>query len=35
LQELYGKNQSFRLATTEPHGLTIHIRIPLELESSP
>ena len=35
LQELYGSNQSFRLAKTEPHGLTIHIRIPLELESSP
>jgi sensor histidine kinase YesM len=35
LQELYGNNQSFRLAKTDPHGVTIHIRIPLELESSP
>jgi two-component system LytT family sensor kinase len=35
LQELYGKNHSFRLAQTDPHGVTIHIRIPLELESSP
>ena len=30
LKELYGNKQSFRLSTTEPHGLTITIRIPLE-----
>lgn len=29
LKELYGDNQSFRLSSTEPHGLTISIRIPL------
>lgn len=33
MKELYGANQSFRLSTTEPHGLTINIRIPLERES--
>lgn len=33
LRELYGNRQSFRLGTTDPHGLTITIRIPLELES--
>lgn len=32
LSELYGKNQSFALSKTEPHGLTINIRIPLETE---
>lgn len=31
LKELYGIDQSFRLSTTQPHGLTINIRIPLEL----
>jgi len=31
LRELYGDNQSFRLGKTEPHGLTIAIRLPLEL----
>ena len=30
LKELYGDTQSFRLGTTEPHGLTITIRLPLE-----
>ena len=30
LQELYGNNHSFQLDRTEPHGLTINIRIPLE-----
>ena len=30
LKELYGDAQSFRLGTTEPHGLTITIRLPLE-----
>jgi sensor histidine kinase YesM len=33
MKEIYGANQSFRLSTTEPHGLTINIRIPLERES--
>jgi LytS/YehU family sensor histidine kinase len=32
LQELYGVNQSFRLGQTDPHGLTIYIRLPLETE---
>ncbi len=31
LHELYGENQSFALSKTEPHGLTINIRIPLEV----
>ena len=35
LREIYGKQQSFRLGKTEPHGLTITIRLPLELESTP
>jgi LytS/YehU family sensor histidine kinase len=30
LKELYGDKQSFQLSTTDPHGLTITIRIPLE-----
>lgn len=30
LREVYGEKQSFRLGATEPHGLTITIRIPLE-----
>jgi len=30
LVELYGKEHSFRLAKTEPHGLTINIRIPFD-----
>ena len=30
LKELYGDAQSFRLGATEPHGLTITIRLPLE-----
>ncbi|MCV6613620.1 MAG: histidine kinase, partial [Cellvibrionaceae bacterium] len=34
LQELYGQEQSFRLSKTEPHGLTINIRIPLERKKS-
>ena len=34
LRELYGKDQSFRLSTTDPHGLTINIRIPLERAGS-
>ncbi|WP_116367906.1 sensor histidine kinase [Parahaliea mediterranea] len=33
LKEIYGEHQSFRLSTTEPHGLTINIRIPLERET--
>jgi two-component system LytT family sensor kinase len=32
LLELYGSNQSFGLGPTDPHGLTIHIRIPMETE---
>jgi signal transduction histidine kinase len=32
LRELYGNNQSFQLGKTEPHGLTINIRIPLEVD---
>ena len=32
LAELYGANHSFTLAETEPHGLTIRIRIPFETE---
>jgi two-component system LytT family sensor kinase len=34
LRELYGSGQSFGLGTTVPHGLTIHIRIPLETEQN-
>jgi LytS/YehU family sensor histidine kinase len=30
LFELYGSQHSFRLSQTEPHGLTISIRIPFE-----
>jgi LytS/YehU family sensor histidine kinase len=30
LREVYGAGQSLRLTSTEPHGLTITIRIPLE-----
>ena len=30
LSELYGNQHSFRLSRTEPHGLTISIRIPFE-----
>jgi LytS/YehU family sensor histidine kinase len=33
LKEIYTTKQSFRLSTTEPHGLTVTIRIPLERES--
>lgn len=35
LTELYGTRHSFRLSTTEPHGLTIRIRIPYESKSNP
>ena len=31
LVELYGENHGFQLGKTEPHGLTINIRIPLEV----
>ena len=34
LAELYGGNHSFQLGKTEPHGLTINIRIPLELQQA-
>ena len=30
LKEVYGDAQSFRLSTTDPHGLTISIKIPLQ-----
>lgn len=30
LEELYGDRQTFRLSQTEPHGLTINIRLPHE-----
>jgi two-component system LytT family sensor kinase len=33
LREIYGEDQNFRLSATEPHGLTINIRIPLEREA--
>ena len=29
LKELYGNDQSFRLGTTDPHGLTISILLPV------
>lgn len=35
LVELYGNRHSFRLSKTDPHGLTIHIRIPFETEEEP
>jgi signal transduction histidine kinase len=34
LVELYGTSHSFRLSRTDPHGLTIHIRIPFEAEDA-
>ena len=34
LGELYGQRHSFRLSKTEPHGLTIHIRIPFETDDT-
>lgn len=33
LAELYGRKHSFRLGKTDPHGLTINIRIPFESKS--
>jgi LytS/YehU family sensor histidine kinase len=33
LKEIYGSRQSFQLSTTDPHGLTITIQIPLEKAS--
>jgi two-component system LytT family sensor kinase len=33
LEELYGSRHSFRLSKTEPHGLTVSIRIPHESNS--
>ncbi len=32
LAELYGSQHSFRLSKTQPHGLTVNIRIPCETE---
>jgi two-component sensor histidine kinase len=34
LKEIYGADQSMRLTSTEPHGLTINIRLPLERSSA-
>ena len=34
LGELYGNRHSFRLSRTDPHGLTIHIRIPFEARNT-
>jgi two-component sensor histidine kinase len=34
LQELYAGNHSFRLSETDPHGLTINIRVPFEPDES-
>lgn len=34
LAELYGSHHSFRLSETDPHGLTIRIRIPFESKST-
>jgi LytS/YehU family sensor histidine kinase len=34
LVELYGSKHSFRLKKTDPHGLTINIRIPFETQQS-
>lgn len=34
LREVYGDDQSMRLTSTEPHGLTINIRLPLERASA-
>ena len=33
LREIYGADQGLRLSGTEPHGLTITIRLPLEKKS--
>jgi two-component system, LytTR family, sensor kinase len=35
LQALYGASHSLRLSRTEPHGLTVNIRIPLQTEHAP
>jgi LytS/YehU family sensor histidine kinase len=32
LKEIYGDHQSFSLTDTEPHGLTVYISLPLELQ---
>lgn len=32
LKAIYGNEQSFHLSTTDPHGLTVNIRIPLQLK---
>ena len=34
LNEIYGDAHSFSLGTTDPHGLTINIRIPLEIDGN-
>jgi sensor histidine kinase YesM len=33
LTELYGNRHSFRLSQTDPHGLTVHIRLPYEIQN--
>jgi two-component system LytT family sensor kinase len=35
LRELYDDNQSFALSPTDPHGVTVNIRIPFEIEDAP
>jgi two-component system LytT family sensor kinase len=34
LRELYGSKQSFTMTKTEPHGVTINIRLPFEVDES-
>lgn len=34
LRELYGNKQSFTMTKTLPHGVTIHIRLPFEVDES-
>jgi len=34
LRELYGNKQSFTMSKTQPHGLTINIRLPYEVDES-
>jgi len=34
LVELYGNRHSFRLSQTDPHGLTVHMRLPFETQNS-
>ncbi len=34
LKELYGTNHSFKTGKTDPHGLTINIRLPFAAEAA-